>query len=291
MIPVPAAFESHLQGEVTTHCFAWIIRRQDGLVQAFTDHDRTLSIDGVACEPQTGMNSSEASTTLGLSIAGGEVEGALSSAKISDADIENGRYDGAGIEVYLVNWSAPDQFMLLRRWMAAKISRSGTSFVMELKGVAALFDAVRGRRIMRLCDAGLGDGRCGVNLDDPLYFAGGVVVTAGSTELTATELTAFASGWFANGYLTWTSGSNVGAKIRVLDHSGTTLRLSEPPVLPIAAGDAFRVVAGCDKSFATCKAKFANDVNFRGFPHLPGNDAAYTYVSGDQEYDGSALVQ
>ncbi|TMV01515.1 DUF2163 domain-containing protein [Brucella haematophila] len=291
MIPVPAALESHLQGEVTTHCFAWIIRRQDGLVQGFTDHDRTLSINGVACEPQTGMNSSEASTTLGLSIAGGEVEGALSSAKISDADIENGRYDGAAIEVYLVNWSAPDQFMLLRRWTAAKISRSGTSFVMELKGVAALFDAVRGRRIMRLCDASLGDGRCGVNLDDPLYFAGGVVVTAGSTELTATELTAFASGWFANGYLTWTSGSNVGAKIRVLDHSGTTLRLSEPPVSPIAAGDNFRVVAGCDKSFATCKAKFANGVNFRGFPHLPGNDAAYTYVSGDQEYDGSALVQ
>lgn len=291
MIPVPAALESHLQGDVTTHCFAWIIRRQDGVVLGFTDHDRTLSVNGVACEPQTGLSSSEASTTLGLSIAGGEVEGALSSAKINETDIENGRYDGAAIEVYLVNWSAPDQHMLLRRWTAAKISRSGASFVMELKGVAALFDAVRGRRIMRLCDASLGDGRCGVNLGDPRYCADGVVVTANGAEVRASGLAGFASGWFANGYLTWTNGSNVGAKIRVLDHSGTALRLSEPPVLPIAASDSFRVVAGCDKSYVTCKAKFANGVNFRGFPHLPGNDAAYSYVSGEQEYDGSALVQ
>lgn len=32
------------------------------------------------------------------------------------------------------------------------------------------------------------------------------------------------------------------------------------------------ITAGCDKQFATCQAKFANAVNFRGFPHMPGND-------------------
>lgn len=34
----------------------------------------------------------------------------------------------------------------------------------------------------------------------------------------------------------------------------------------------FIAQAGCDKRFTTCRNKFGNGVNFRGFPHLPGND-------------------
>ncbi|MBB5703703.1 putative phage protein (TIGR02218 family) [Ochrobactrum daejeonense] len=290
MIPVPTELESHLQGEVTSHCFAWLIRRSDGMVLGFTDHDRALSVDGVACEPLTGLNSSEASTTLGLSVAGGEVEGALSSARISDIDIEQGRYDGASIEVYLVNWSAPEQHMLLRRWTAGRISRSGSRFVMELKGAAAAFDAVRGRRVLRNCDADFGDSRCAVPVADPRYFADCTVLAAVGGELTAVGLDGFAPGWFAEGRLTWTSGPNSGWTVRVVSHAGPVLKLAEPPVMPVSAGDGFRVIAGCDKGFATCKAKFSNHLNFRGFPHLPGNDAAFAYVDGGSEYDGSALV-
>ena len=290
MIPVPPKLESHLQGEVTSHCFAWLIRRSDGIVLGFTDHDCTVQVGDTACEPLTGLNSSEASTALGLSVAGGEVEGVLSSVKISDADIEQGRYDGASIEAYLVNWSEPGQHMLLRRWSAGKISRSGSRFVMELKGAAAAFDAVRGRRVLRHCDASLGDSRCGINVDDPRYFADGTVLTAEGLGLTASGLDGFASGWFAGGMLNWTGGANAGRNLRVTVHAGQVLNLAEPPVLPVAQGDEFRIIAGCDKSFATCKARFGNGLNFRGFPHLPGNDAAYAYVNGGGEYDGSALV-
>ena len=60
--------------------------------------------------------------------------------------------------------------------------------------------------------------------------------------------------------------------------------------LAAAAGDTFSVVAGCDKKFATCKAKFANALNFRGFPHLPGNDAAYGYVVDGGRFDGGPVV-
>lgn len=60
---------------------------------------------------------------------------------------------------------------------------------------------------------------------------------------------------------------------------------------PIGAGDAFALVAGCDHSFATCKAKFANALNFRGFPHLPGNDAAYAYVTDGGVFDGGPVVR
>ena len=40
----------------------------------------------------------------------------------------------------------------------------------------------------------------------------------------------------------------------------------------IAIGDAYSVHAGCDKLLATCRDKFSNVINFRGFPHVPGLD-------------------
>jgi len=33
----------------------------------------------------------------------------------------------------------------------------------------------------------------------------------------------------------------------------------------------------CDKRFATCRDRFANGINFRGFPHIPGNDFVIAY--------------
>ena len=62
-----------------------------------------------------------------------------------------------------------------------------------------------------------------------------------------------------------------------------------PPEQPPLPGDAFSVTAGCDKSFSTCRTKFANHLNFRGFPHLPGADFAYSYAAGGESHDGGAL--
>ena len=41
----------------------------------------------------------------------------------------------------------------------------------------------------------------------------------------------------------------------------------------IAIGDTYTGIAGCRKNFTDdCVTKFANGVNFRGEPHVPGND-------------------
>jgi uncharacterized phage protein (TIGR02218 family) len=56
----------------------------------------------------------------------------------------------------------------------------------------------------------------------------------------------------------------------------------------VAIGDAFTITAGCDKQFTTCKAKFANTINFRGFPYMPGNDAITSYPTSGQVLDGGS---
>jgi hypothetical protein len=60
-------------------------------------------------------------------------------------------------------------------------------------------------------------------------------------------------------------------------------------VRPIAIGDTFVIRAGCDKRLETCRAKFTNVVNFRGFPHIPGQDAVIRYASRDGGHEGAVL--
>ena len=70
---------------------------------------------------------------------------------------------------------------------------------------------------------------------------------------------------------------------------GDHLDLWQAMAAPIEAGDAFIVSAGCDKRFATCRDRFANVANFRGFPHMPGNDFALSYPTVDGGHDGGSL--
>ena len=61
---------------------------------------------------------------------------------------------------------------------------------------------------------------------------------------------------------------------------------------PIALGDAFAVTAGCDKRLTTCRQTFANVANFRGFPHMPGNDFVVRMPrQGEPGLDGGSLFR
>lgn len=293
MTTFPQALLDHLAGEATTVCTCWRLTRSDGTVLAFTDHDRRLTVDGTEHRPETGFAGSEARASLGMAIDTADVEGVLSSDAISEDDIGAGRYDGATVETLLVNWRAPGEFALLRKAVIGKIERRDGRFVAELESMAQALDRPRGRMIRRRCDAELGDARCGVDLEDPAYKGAGTVTAADAGAILVGGLEDFASGWFTHGFITFTSGASAGTTVAAIAHEvdGSEARLVLwSPIAGLAPGDGLEVVAGCDKRFETCRAKFGNNMNFRGFPHLPGNDAAYGYVNGQQVFDGGALV-
>lgn len=102
------------------------------------------------------------------------------------------------------------------------------------------------------------------------------VITQASVTLVDDGIGSFADGWFDGGVVVWESGANEGVAQEVngwVQASRTlTLFLSAP--LPIVPGDRLRVSPGCDKRIATCRTKFGNWVNFRGFPDVPGAAAA-----------------
>jgi len=291
---VTGLLDAHLAQAITTLCNCWRLTRGDGVVMGFTDHDMPLTVDGTLFEPQTGFTTSEARQSLGLAIDSADVQGVLSSIRVTDADIIDGRYDGATVETLVVNWREPAAFRIVGKATVAGIRRADEAFVATLEGLGRSLDVVRGRLVRRNCDAELGDGRCGVALGGALSGAGSVLHADQAGSIRASGLDGFAQGWFTHGVLRWTSGARAGETERVLVHrrqdAGAMLTLLPRNGPPIADGDGFTIVAGCDKRFATCKQKFSNQLNFQGFPHLPGNDQAYAYVTESETFDGGPVV-
>ncbi len=287
------ALQSHLNSGTTTLCWCWKIVRNDGATLGFTDHDVPLTFDGITYEGVSGFTASEVQSTLGLAVDNLTVLGALNSDTINEADLAAGLYDNASIEIWRVNWTAPDQRVLMRKGNLGEVKRGRTAFQAEVRGLAHLLNQPVGRAYGYSCDADLGDARCTIDLSNPLYRGVGTVATiTDPRRFTATGLDSFADQWFSAGKLTWTSGANANRAMEVKRHGVVGTRVSvelwQQMSESIAVGDAFIVTAGCDKQFSTCKAKFDNAVNFRGFPYMPGNDAVTAYPTQTQTLDGGS---
>lgn len=295
MRTIDPAFQAHLSGDATTTCHCWRVIRRDGTVLGFTEHDHDLTFSGTSYLAASGFSASDGEEAAGLPAATITVAGGFSSEAISEADLNAGRYDGARVEVYLVNWADPAQHLLLKVQEIGEVTRQTGQFQAELRSFAARLSEPQGRIYTKRCDAVLGDSRCGIDLGLPQYRAEGrIAAVVDATRLLLSGVGTVAANFFAGGKLTLTGGANAGLSLDIDSHETTSAGLQIMLWLPLEtsppeAGDAVVLTAGCDKSFATCRAKFANQDNFRGFPHMPGADFAYTYADGISLHDGSPL--
>lgn len=295
MTHFPQTLAAHAAGEATTLCQCWRVLRADGTVLGFTDHDEPLVFDGLAHRPRTGFSASEARQSLGLAADATEIEGALSDDEITESDIEAGLYDGAKVETWLVNWTDPGQRALLRTTVIGRITRRDGRFMAELQSLSASLDKPLSRVLRRACSAELGDEACGVNLSTAGMSAEVEIMKVVPPVTLRVARTPGPEGWLVNGWLEAADG-NAGPPRRYrisaqqTDGAAETLVLGDRPEPPLETGQAVRLVAGCDKRFATCRDRFGNGINFRGFPHMPGNDAAFGYVTQDLPLDGKPVV-
>ena len=286
--------QAHLDDGTTTLAWCWRIVRADTTSLGFTDHDRTLSLIGTDFEPESGLTASEVRSGSDLSVDAQDAKGVLTSDRITETDILDGRWDNAEVEVWRVNWTDTSQRVLMRRGAIGQIRRGRLAFVAEVRSLAHVLGQTVGRTFQATCDAALGDARCGVDLEASAFKGNGSVLDLlRDRAFTASDLGGFASGWFTFGTVEWTSGANVGRRAEVISHDLTdgiaVVTLLEAPVRSIAGGDAFTIRAGCDKRIETCGTKFANTANFRGFPHIPGQDAVLRYATKDGGHEGAVL--
>jgi uncharacterized phage protein (TIGR02218 family) len=285
----------HLAEGTTTVARAWRVTRKDGRVFGFTDHDRDLMIGGVMHRAGSGLTARALQMTTGLSVDNTEVAGLLSDLALREEDLAAGRFDGAVVEAFLVDWSDPTVFQPIFRGTIGEVGWQGASFRAELRGVSEALNQPIGYAYTRQCSAVLGDARCRFDLLQPGYFADRVLETieeAGRI-LSFSGFTGFEDRWFEGGRLEVRSGAAEGlsAMIKVDRLAGGIRRIElwQSIRAPMQAGDEVRLLAGCDRTAATCRSKFANFLNFRGFPHIPGDDWITSYPRPGQPADGGSL--
>ncbi len=290
MKSLPPGLQAHLDQGTTTLCHCWRLTLASNEKIGFTDHDEPVVFDGTTFEASAGFTGSEIQSSLGLSVDNMEARGALQSSKLDAARLRAGDFDHAQIEVWRVNWISPDQRVLLRKGHLGEVTTEAGRFTAEVRGLAHLLNQQKGRIYQYGCDAILGDARCGFNLAQTGYRQTGVVTSVEAAAITVASIS-FADDWATRGVLTFNSGAASGKSFAIKRHrkAGTAARIEFWQALPftVIAGDSATVTAGCDKQFQSCTSKFANAANFRGFPHMPGNDfVAALAKEGDPTNNG-----
>lgn len=289
-------FSSHLNGEVTTLCNCWQIQLANGSVMGFTDHDHDIEFNSILHEASSGFESSEVEDSVGMSFDDQEIMGALQSDKITPKDIKARIYDGAKVKHFVVNWNTPTEHALMRTLVMGEISQADHVFKASVKSLTSLLDQTNNLRFQKFCSAVLGDGKCKVGLSEIFKKTGTIQNVLSSKIVEASGLATDVSGWFRSGKLRFTSGNNLGYEIEIVGHNAPqqgsvlcSLNLWESVPDAMQTGDTFEITPGCDKQFSTCKTKFSNSENFRGFPHIPGSEFAMSYAAVSQKMDGGAV--
>ncbi len=264
-----------IQRDLTSACLCWRLVRADGIALGFTTHDRDLVIDGLVYRAAPGMLPSAVSVSDGFDADNVDVKGALSSDAITAADLKAGRWDGAVLTIFMTDWEAPGvETLHVARGTLGEVSVEGEAFEAELRGPTAALDAAVVEQTSPTCRASLGDKRCRVDMAGRVRLVRVVGADGAAVTLDVAEPVA---GAFGFGRLRWIGGVNSGLESAVRSSDGAVVTLREQPAFLPVAGDLVELSEGCDRRFETCVTRFSNAVNFRGEPHLPGNDLLTRY--------------
>lgn len=287
---------THLETGVTTVARAWAVTRRDGVVFGFTDHDTDLVFDGVTFRANSGLTASALQQTTGLAVDNTEAVGALSAAAVTEADLLAGRFDGAVVRAWLVNWAATEDRVLQFAGTFGEIVRSGGAFRAELRGLTEALNQPQGRVYQKTCAAVLGDRQCRFDLTTPGYAAELAVENVEEGRLFRfSALAGFPERWFEKGRVAMKTGAALGA-VGIIKNDRIVAGLREIELWQrlgpqVGAGDLIRLEPGCDRREDTCRNRFQNFLNFRGFPHIPGEDWLISYPVSAGVNDGGSLAQ
>lgn len=278
MKKIKKGFFNELRQSSARVCKCWRIQLNDDddTVIGFTEHDQEITVEGETYSPTNAFSSSAFSQRADMSVDNLNVV-ALVSDLITEQALHAGRFDSARVQIFYVIWDQPNLGkMPLMGAKFGEITFNNGNFETELRSLSQALQQKTGRTYGLECDTTFGSSRCQKNKS--AYTVPGEVSAIG------TNTAYFFDGsrteeddWFQYGEMTWTSGENVGLSMDVagykLSNNGIIVLL-EPMPYPIAAGDTYEIVAGCDKTKPTCKNKFDNLVNFQGFPDMPTEQEA-----------------
>jgi uncharacterized phage protein (TIGR02218 family) len=277
MKTVSAGLQAVIDAGEVQWAFIWKLKRRDGIIHAFTEHDQVLSVDlldgdgTVAYQPGTISEPSEPDQSLGVKIDNADLTGATGIVNGSGVDknsIIAGRFDGAEITTAHCHW--PDTTLGA---MIASVQYAGDAvdreqtFSISSRSLVSRFDARPTIKIEPECRHEFGSTECGYDLSGQTHT--GIITALTDARRYVTDVIQ-AADYFGYGVLEFTAGDNYGVKYDI-NTSGAAgeIELSGPPRLPVSIGDGVALTRGCAHNKTACTG-FNNIINFGGFPSVPG---------------------
>lgn len=282
---IPAGLATHIALGATSLCELIKITPTVGAVLAFTNHVSNLTVDGTLYLARPGMRVSQVKAGLKMEIDTSQAQGFFMSGVVTLADVLKGKFREATFERRFANYDSPgDGGYTFQTGSIGRVEIADNAFSVELRGLMQKLSQPVGRVVSRMCDVRrVGDERCKFNLasshPDGTPYTQSLVVSAVwdaiRFDVASGYNVTYSDDWFAAGYLLWTgAAANSGyyADIATTSVIGGALefRLLLEPGASIQIGDTFTAYAGCDRMKDTCRAKFNNLLNFRGYPDLAG---------------------
>lgn len=264
-----------LDRQVTTRAYAWRLEREDGVVLGFVSHDHDVRIDDFTYRAAPGMVPSTIALTDDLEYNSVEIEGVMTSAAITVDDLLSGRWNGARLDIMLVDWANPEnETVHLISGEFSEVVQSENRFRVEMLGPTSVLEEPVAPLTSPSCRADFGDRSCKISRH---WHQQQCILTAADSEGLEFEALAGEAALYGFGELRWLTGENCGLSFAIMSGSGNIIMLADQPRGDVTVGDRALLTAGCNKMFATCRDRFDNVVNFRGEPHLPGNDLLTRY--------------
>lgn len=275
---IPTALQTHYNQGSTTFCNCWKVTLTNGTVYGFTEADIDLLIDGMPYLAATGFTPGSIQNQTKLAADNFQITSLFNSDVISADDLTSGLWNFAQIEMFIVNYlDIPAGKDILGVFRLGEVTVNGNSFQAEIRGLANAYAQSVGSIYQPTCRARFCDAKCGLNVTDFTYSGSLTGVDINGINLFDTERTE-ADGTFNYGLVTMTSGDSAGTAMEVKTYTVGTIALQLEFPLGVQVGDTYEIVVGCAKRFnEDCVTRFNNAINFRGEPHLPGNDKIYQY--------------
>ena len=264
----------------------WRVVRADGVTLRFASHDKWVRFRGEDYQP-VGPTASDLQQSEAGAASDFEMVGFLSARSILASDIQAGRYDGASVQHWVVDWLRPWIWLRAHRWWVQEINEVGGVFQAKVQGVERFLSIQAGGYYERECAKVLGSVECGATPIVTTNCVVEAVATSGSPVLGLPHdnqaFTITAASWptvprdglVTMGRVVWVTGPNKGTVQEVGEHVGRALALEIATPFPIKAGDVCDVWSGCDGSLPTCTDDYDNRINFGGVFRMPSTQDTY----------------
>lgn len=281
---IPSELLSKIQESTTSLCCCVVLTLASGEVFRYSSAIRSIVVGGHSYEPSSAILPTAARIQAGSSIDNVDISAAIATS-FSAPQLQAGILSGAAIDIFIVDQLEPElgEIPIINGYVG-QLSYDQTQFTVSVLGLLARLSQFTGSVVKQTCNCRrLGDARCGVDIDGltetgfSVKCSGTVsgVISAARFSASLAPPEAYPANHFAEGIIEWTSGDLTGteSEIKLSTANGAEIELQLIPSAPIATGWSFHLVAGCDGKRETCRDKFGNILNFRGFPDLPLNDA------------------